>query len=422
MAFSEYVKDKFEHGEAYVKALLKWSVLSVFIGALCGAAGIVFHYGVEYASEARERFPYLLFFLPLSGVMIAFLYSACHMQNDKGTNTVINSIRSGEKPPAVMAPLIFLGTVLTHLCGGSSGREGAALQIGGSISSSVGTFLRLPEKDMHVMIMCGMSALFSAVFGTPLTSAIFSMEVISVGIIYYNAFFPCLASALTARFISRLAGVPEVSFSLSSMPESEPLTYMKIILLSVLTAAVSVLFIVFMHNFSRLYLKYIKSGYIRAFLGGGAVVIITLLLGTRDYNGVGMEVIRRAVEGGEAEPLAFLLKMLLTVLTLSSGFKGGEIVPSFFIGSTFGVLVSPIVGLDPSFSAAIGLVALFCGVVNCPIASVILSVELFGSGGVLFFALASAVSYIMSGYYSLYSGQKIIYSKLESTYINKGAK
>ncbi len=422
MSFKAYCEDKIKKISKYVASLSKWMVLSVLMGLLCGLSGVVFHYSVEGATGLRERFPFLLFALPLAGLLIVFIYRICRMQNDKGTNTVINSIRSSEKIPILMAPLILIGTTLTHLCGGSSGREGAALQIGGSIGSYIGGLLRLDEKDVHVMTMCGMSALFSAVFGTPLTAAIFSMEVISVGIIYYNAFFPCLVAAIISLSVASFFGVPQTAFAIPAMPEADALLIIKVIIMAALCAVLSVVFIVCMHKFSRFFSKIISSTYLKAFIGGLIVVLLTLIFGTNDYNGVGMDIVRRAVEEGQAAPFAFFFKLVLTVVTLSSGFKGGEIVPTFFIGSTFGAFIAPFIGLDASFAAAIGLISTFCGVVNCPITSVILSVELFGSEGILFFALAAAVSYIMSGYYGLYSSQKIMYSKLQSTYVNRDAK
>jgi H+/Cl- antiporter ClcA len=417
-----YITDKLQKISRYITSISKWLILSIITGIICGLSGVVFHYSVETATTLREKYPFLLFALPVAGLIIVFLYHICKMEHDKGTNTVIKSIRSSEKIPILMAPLILIATTLTHLCGGSSGREGAALQIGGSIGSFLGGIIHLDEKDMHVMTMCGMSALFSAVFGTPLTAAIFSMEVISVGIIYYNAFFPCLLSAIAAHSIAEFFSVPSASFLLPSVPQISPISLIQVIVMAGLGAILSVIFIVSMHKFSHFFSRIISNDYIRAIVGGITVIILTLLFGTRDYNGVGMSIIRNAIENGSAAPTAFIFKMILTVVTLSSGFKGGEIVPTFFIGSTFGVLVSDIIGLDPSFAAAVGLVAMFCGVVNCPLASVVLSVELFGSEGIIFFALSAAVSYIMSGYYGLYSSQKIMYSKLQSTYINKDAK
>ena len=193
-------------------------------------------------------------------------------------------------------------------------------------------------------------------------------------------------------------------------------------LLAVLCALVSILFCVTMHQSERLLGKKVPNPFLRAALGGAALIALTLLGGTRDYNGAGVDVITRALERGEAAPEAFALKLLFTALTLSCGFRGGEVVPAFFIGSTFGCAAGPLLGLDPGFAAAVGLVGVFCGAVNCPLASIILSVELFGSGEILYFAVACCVSYMLSGYTGLYSSQKIMYSKLRPEFIDINAK
>ncbi len=416
------LKENLNRSSKYFKYMVKWVLLSIVLGTVCGLSGVLFHYAVEYATEFRFKYPLLICTLPIAGVLIVFLYHICKMQNDKGTNTVINSIRSGEKVPILMAPLILIGTTLTHLGGGSSGREGAALQIGGSIGSFLGRTFRLSEKDVHVMVMCGMSAVFSAVFGTPVTAAVFSIEVVSVGIMYYNAFFPCMLSAALSHAVAVLFNVHSAGFNLPSVPQIGSVVFLKVVLLSVLCALLSSLFIISMHKYSALSSKFIPNPYIKAAVGGVIVALITLLLGTSDYNGVGMPVIKAAVESGFARPEAFILKLVLTVVTLSSGFKGGEILPSFFIGSTFGAFAASFLGLDPAFSAAVGLIAMFCGVVNCPLASILMSVELFGGEGLPLFAIAVGVSYVVSGYYSLYSGQKIMYSKLQSSFMDMHTK
>lgn len=406
----------------YMLALLKWIAFSLLIGSVSGIAGVLFHFAVDEAAHLRGEHPFILYFLPVAGVIIVFLYHICGMDNDKGTNAIIQSVRSSDKISIKVAPLIIVTTTLTHLCGGSSGREGAALQIGGSLGSSFARLLKLKEYNTSVAIMCGMSALFSAVFGTPLTAAIFSLEVVSVGIMHYSALFPALMSALVAHFVAGFFGVKSTAFNLSTVPDFNYAAVVQVLVLSVLTALVSIVFILLMHKSSKLFSKWFTNKYVKIIVGALAVIVLTRIAGNYDYNGAGMEIIIKAVEEGKASPVAFLLKMIFTAITLSAGFKGGEIVPTFFIGSTFGVFVAPFLGLDPSFAAAIGLIALFCGVVNCPVASIILSIELFGSEGLLYFAIASAVSYIISGYYSLYSGQKIVYSKLHSVFIDRDAK
>ena len=416
------IKPGVKSATEYILTIIKWILFSLALGLFGGLSGVLFHYSVDIASNLRNERPYILFLLPIAGVIIVFLYHLCKMDNDSGTNAIIRAVRSSDKISILVAPLILVSTALTHLCGGSAGREGAALQIGGSIGSSFAKLLKFKEYNTSVAIMCGMSALFSAVFGTPLTAAVFALEVISVGIMHYSALLPSVLSAVIAVNIASYFGVHKTHFVISQMPSVDFITLGQVILLALLIALISILFIITIHKSTHFMAKKFPNKYLRIIIGALAVILLTLVLGTREYNGAGMESIINAVENGTASPFAFILKLLFTAVTLSAGFKGGEIVPTFFIGSTFGVFIAPLLGLNPSFAAAIGLVALFCGVVNCPIASIILSIELFGAEGILYFAVAVAVSYIISGYYSLYSGQKIVYSKLHSAFIDMDAK
>ena len=353
--------------------------------------------------------------------MIAFLYRVTKLSGHADTNLIINSVRTDEKVPILLAPVIFLSTVITHLFGGSAGREGAALQLGGCIGSFIGRVVRLNEKDMPIAVMCGMSGLFSALFGTPLTATVFAMEVISVGVIYYSAFLPCLAAALAAFGVTFLCGLSPAVYALSVVPELNVLNILTVAVIGVAAAIISIVFCVSLEQTHKFAAKYFHNEYLRTAVGGTAIALLTLLIGTR-YNGIGGEAIAAAVTEGKALPYDFILKMLFTVITIGFGYKGGEIIPTFFIGATLGATLAPLLGLPASFGAAIGLVALFCAVVNCPIASIILSIELFGSRGLIFFAVALCVSYMLSGYYSLYSGQKIMYSKRRARFINKQAK
>lgn len=404
-----------------VRIFLKWLIIASIMGTILGFISVLFHHSVELATELRHENSWLLYLLPVGGIVIAWLYKVSGMETDPGTNLVLTSVRSLERIRFKTAPLVFIGTVITHLVGGSSGREGAALQMGGSIASTIGERLHMDEKDHHIMVMCGMAAAFSGLFGTPLTAAVFSMEVISVGVMYYAALIPCTVGALVGFGIAELMGVPATSFPLSGIPELSVTGTVQVMILAALCALLSAIFCLAMHTSGKLYKKYIPNTILRAAIGGLIVLLLTLLIGTQDYNGAGVGVIVRATQG-EAHPAAFLLKILFTAITLGAGFKGGEIVPTFFIGSTFGCVVGDMLGLDPSFAAGVGLIALFCGVLNCPMASLILSLELFGSDGVLYFAVASATSYMLSGYYGLYKSQKILYSKTKPEYINSGTR
>ncbi|MDO4618504.1 MAG: chloride channel protein [Clostridia bacterium] len=394
----------------YIIAFVKWIVISSLLGLLGGVLGSVFHISVEKATHLRVNNTWVIFLLPIGGVLITYLYRLFRSKGNIDTNRVLDSARDGKKVPIIMLPLIFVSTVITHLLGGSAGREGAALQLGGSMGYNVGKLLRLNERDMHTIVLAGLAGVFSALFGTPLTAAVFAIEVVNVGKFSYWGMFPCIISALVAYNVSLAFGIEPVKFALTTV---ELLTFsvaIKVILLALLCAIVSILFIKSIHYAEKYMEKFLKNPYFRAFIGGAVLIALTILAGNQDYNGAGMNIIERAMSG-DARYEAFLMKIIFTAITIASGFKGGEIVPTFFIGSTFGCVAGGILGLNPGFSAAVGFVALFCGVVNCPIASIILSVEVFGSEGLLLFALASAVSFLLSGRFSLYKSQKIIYAK-----------
>lgn len=417
----ELVNRKYNSAKNYVKTFIKWVIFAGITGFIGGIIGTLFHVSVEKATEFRVMNSWILYFLPVGGIAIAVFYKLFNMSDSTGTNQIINSIRTEDHVPFVLAPLIFISTVITHLLGGSAGREGAALQLGGSIGSFVGRIFHLDNKDMHLIVLCGMSGVFSALFGTPLTATLFAMEVISIGVIYYSSLVPCLVSSLVAYGVSLYFGIEPVHYVLSYIPALNVGTIATTVVLAALCAVLSIIFCVSMHKTEHFMENKIPNDYIRGLAGGLIIVILTVFLKTGDYNGAGMNIVGNAING-MVKPEAFLLKIIFTAITIGAGFKGGEIVPTFFIGSTFGCFVGGLLGLNPGFSAAIGLVSLFCGVVNAPIASIILSLELFGAEGLLLFAIACSVSYMLSGYYGLYSSQKIVYSKLKAEFININAK
>ncbi|MCI6497702.1 MAG: chloride channel protein [Lachnospiraceae bacterium] len=403
---------------ANLKTFLKWVCIAVITGVIVGLFSIMFSMCLTWVTDFRDSHSYIVFLLPLAGCFIVFLYKIFNYSNNKGTNLVLSTIHADGRLEFKMAPLIFISTVITHLFGGSAGREGAALQLGGSIGSKIADVLGLDEQDQHVVIMCGMSAAFSALFGTPMAASIFAMEVVSVGVMYYAALVPCVFSALIASNFAADMGINPESFKIKYIPDMTLENSVKIIIIALACAALSVLFCMMLHGVGDLYRKYLKNPYVRIIVAGAAIALIMLLLGTDDYMGAGIPVIERAI-AGEVNPFAFLLKMILTALTLEAGFKGGEIVPSFFIGATFGCISGHILGISPSLCAAVGMIALFCGVTNCPITSLLISFELFGYRGVRYFMVAIAVSYLMSGYYGLYHDQTIVYSKYKAMYVNR---
>lgn len=416
------VKRKIFSVKNYIFTFFKWFVIAALTGCIGGLTGGIFHESVKYVTELHNANPFLIYFLPFGGLIIVLLYRSLKFKNDPGTNIIISSVRSHNEVPILIAPLIFASTVITQLFGGSAGREGAALQLGGSIGRQIGNLFRLDEKDMHIVIMCGMSGVFSSLFGTPLTAVIFAIEVISVGVFYYIALVPCLIASIAGFFISSLMGASPLFFNIENIPQLEITVLLKVVFLGALCAVVSIIFCIALKNTAKLFKKIFKNPFIRIFAGGCIIIILTLLINTRRFNGTGMEYVESIFAGGKAYWFDFIMKIIFTAITIAAGFKGGEIVPTMFIGTAFGYFTGSLIGIDPQFSAAISLAATFCGVVNCPIASIILSVEIFGTSGLLFFAAAVFVSYMLSGYYGLYSSQKILYSKLRAEFININAK
>ena len=397
---------------------IRWGIFSAFVGLFVGAFSTLFAFCLRQVTSFRTENPWLILCLPLAGVVIVFLYGVFRYKNDKGTNMVLSSIHAEAEVPFRMAPLIFISTIITHLFGGSAGREGAALQLGGSIGQQLGKLFRFDEKDQHVMIMCGMSAAFSALFGTPMAAAIFSMEVVTVGIMHYSALVPCVVSSLVAHAIAVSFGAAAELFPIGEIPAFTLQSAAILTLLSAMCAIVSILFCIMLHRSEWLYRKLFKNAYLRAAAGGVVIIILTMLVGSQTYNGTGVSVIASCMEGN-VRPEAFFMKMLFTALTLGAGYKGGEIVPSFFIGASFGCLFGNIIGFSPAMCAAVGMTSVFCGVTNCPITSLLISFELFGYDGMPYFLLAVAFSYMLSGYTGLYRSQKIVYSKFKTNYINK---
>ena len=406
------------HMSLKLAACAHWIVLAILTGLIVGAYSTLFAWILGKATGYRSQYPWLLFLLPLGGILIVAMYRAAKIMTDRGTNLVINSIHAKDEVPGVMAVLIFVSTIITHMFGGSAGREGAALQMGGSLGNVLARILKKNEEHTRILIMCGMSAAFAAVFGTPMAAAVFSMEVISVGIMHYSALVPCMFASLVASRFAATMGIAPEAFQIRSIPDLTVINGLKMCLLAVCCAGLSIVFCMLLHMTGHLYRQYLKNPYIRVTVGGCIVIVLTLLVGNMDYNGAGNQLIERAIEG-ETIPVAFLLKMLFTVLTLGAGFKGGEIVPSFTIGATFGCLVGQLIGLSPSLCAAVAMAAVFCGVTNCPITTLLISFELFGFAGVPYFMIAISVSYLLSGYKGLYSDQIIVYSKYRPHFINR---
>lgn len=400
--------------------LIRWTVISLAVGIIVGGTCTFFAFVLLKANALRDLYPMIAIGLPAAGLIIVFLYKNFQNKDDLGTNLIIASIRNSTDIPFRMAPMIFISTALTQLCGGSAGREGAAIQLGGCLGNTLGKLFHLNSDDRHIITMCGMSAGFSALFGTPMAAAVFSLEVISVGIMHYSSLVPCVIASFTAHFIGLAFHIPPEYFPVSFIPEITILGFGKMILFGAVIGGISILFCICLHYSEVLYHKFFENPYIRIFTGGCFIMGLVGLFQTDVYLGSGISLISSIFEDGYRVGFeAFLLKIIFTTLTIAAGFKGGEIVPSFCIGAAFGCASASLLGMPSTLAAACGMVGLFCGVTNCPITSLLISFELFGFEGMPYYLVTIAVSYMLSGYYGLYRAQKIMYSKYKTQYVHK---
>lgn len=403
---------------SYFHAFISWLLLSFCVGAVVGSIAALFNVVLIKVTEFRVQNEWSIWFLPFAGLIIAYLYRD-EEKSPLSTNLVVQAVRAERSLPVKMAPLIFVSTALTHAFGGSAGREGAALQLGGSLGELIADMLDPDRTKKQILVMCGMSAAFSALFGTPLAAAVFALELANIGMMNYFALFPCAMSSLIAVSITRSCGIKGEAFALAEYALSFSLS-VKVILLAVLCGCVSIAFCFFLHSFEHILRRLLPNRYIRIFICGCIVILLSFIFNTRDYLGAGMNIIEKAVEG-EAVLWAFALKLLFTAVTLGGGYKGGEIVPALFVGASFGFSAAVLLGMPVSLGAALGMTALFCGVTNCPISSLLLAFELFSFSSPEFFFIAVTVSYMLSGNYSLYSSQRIIYAKTAPVVVNRTA-
>ena len=404
--------DKLHHPEYYIKTFLKWLVLGSLIGAIGGLLGAGFHHALHFVTHLRGEHTWLVFLLPLGGLLSVGIYRVFGLRNNRGTNEIIDSILDNRPVSPMVAPVIFLASSITHLFGGSAGREGAALQLGGSVASAVAKLLKLREKDRTVLIMSGMSAVFAGLFGTPLTATIFCMEFESVGTLFTPALLPCYLAAFVASRVSFALGVHAETYILDTAAALDLTNIGGFAVLAVLVSLLGITMCKVFHEAEHLAAHRLPNPFARIAVGGILIAVMTLMVGDHRFNGAGMDMALNAV-AGNTDWYNFLLKMLFTAITLAAGFKGGEIVPTFCIGATFGCLVGGLLGLDPGLAGAMGLVGLFCCATNSPLASIVLSVEMFGGANLYLFALTCVICFVLSGHSGLYASQIIQFNKAE---------
>ena len=402
--------DKIHHPENFIKIFFKWGALGLLMGTLGGLLGAGFHHALHFVTHMRSEHNWLIFLLPLGGLLSVAVYRVFKMSGNRGTNEIIDAVLEGKPVSPMVAPVIFLASSITHLFGGSAGREGAALQLGGSVASMLAKVCKLNDDDRRVMIMSGMSAVFAGLFGTPLTAALFCMEFESVGTLFSPALLPCYLASFTAAKVSSLLGVHAEGYLLDAVTAITLSNVWKFALLAVLISLLGITMCYVFHKAEHLAKHHIPNPWVRIAIGGAVITVLTLLVGDHRFNGAGMDMALGAV-AGTADWYSFLLKMLFTAVTLAAGFKGGEIVPTFCIGATFGCVIGGLLGLDPGICGALGLIGLFCCATNSPFASIILSIEMFSGANLHLFALICVICFTLSGHSGLYSSQIIQFNK-----------
>lgn len=402
--------DKLHHPEDFIKAFLKWGVLGVLVGCIGGLLGAGFHHALHFVTHLRGEHTWLIFLLPAAGLLSVGIYRIFGLRGNRGTNEIIDAILDGKPVSPMVAPVIFLASSVTHLFGGSAGREGAALQLGGSAASVLGRALKLKESDRTVLIMSGMSAVFAGLFGTPLTATLFCMEFENVGTLFTPALLPCFLASFVASRISGALGVHAEIFILDTVYPIGLANCWKYLILAVAVSMLGIAMCWVFHKAEHLAAHHLPNPWIRIAVGGAVVMALTLAVGDQRYNGAGMDMALGAV-AGNAQWFDFLLKMLFTAVTLAAGFKGGEIVPTFCIGATFGCVLGSLLGLEAGICGALGLIGLFCCATNSPFASIVLSVEMFGGSNLYLFALMCVICFVLSGNSGLYASQIIQFNK-----------
>lgn len=400
--------------------LVRWTLLVIPLALAVGSMVALFLWLLDKAIRFRFAHAWLLWLLPLAGVLVYFLYKWLGKNSEAGNNLILDEIHEpGGGVPARMAPLVLATTIVTHLFGGSAGREGTAVQIGGSIAAFFGKICKFSPQDLSMMLKAGIAAGFGAVFGTPITGAIFALEVLSLGRIGYDALMPCFIAAVLADITCSQWGIHHTHYHIDPVPV-EPLLLAKTIVAGIAFGLASMLFATANHEIKKYSRRWLPRPWLAPLAGGLIIIALTYILGTEDYLSLGILgktsssiTIPGAFHEGGATPLSWFWKLLFTAITLGTGFKGGEVTPLFFVGATLGNALAPLAGAPVNLMAGLGFIAVFAGATNTPIACTIMGVELFGGDDILYYAIACFTAYYFSGRASIYSSQKIGISKID---------
>lgn len=386
------------------KVFLRWFLLASISGVAVGVVISFFLKSLQWATSTREANPWLLYLLPLGGALVSYLYAKYGSDSAKGNNLIIERINEGEGHiPFRMAPLVFFGTFITHLFGGSAGREGTGVQIGASISSKIGNLLKLKGMDYTILIISGVSSGFGVVFGTPIAGTIFGLEVSTVGKMRYEAIIPCFISSYIGNFVAKLFKVEHSHYHMGASVDGVDV-FFKVLLCAILFGLTSKLFAELTHNLKKFFAEKIPNSALKSFVGGIIIIILVGIIGTRIYLGLSLDLLSDAFNGPVPKG-AFIIKLVLTALTLAVGFQGGEVTPLFVIGATLGNLLAGIIGLPIPFLAGLGMIAVFAGATKTPIASFVMGIELFGSANIGYLFIVCVMSYVFAGRSGIYTAQ-----------------
>ena len=415
-----------------LKHIVRWTVLTAPVAIAIGSMVALFLWLLNWSIHFRFSHPWLLYILPLAGLVIWFVYKKWGGASDKGNNLIMEEIHTpGGGIPKRLTPLVLAATVVTHLFGGSAGREGTAVQIGGSIAQFFSKQFNLNATDTRIMLTAGIAAGFGAVFGTPLAGAIFALEVLAVGRIQYDALLACLVAAIIGDLTVSAWGIHHTAYHIDIIPATQNAlsSYFHLdiqLLLKVIAAAVvfgitSRLFAQAVHAVKNTMNKFISAQWLVPVIGGVLIIALTLIIGKPDYLSLGVDAeypgavtIPSAFHLNGADTWSWLWKTIYTAITLGSGFKGGEVTPLFYIGATLGNTLSQLMDAPVSLFAALGFIAVFAGATNTPLACTIMGVELFGGEYVLLFAIACFTAYFFSGKTGIYGAQRIAVPKVRS--------
>ncbi|WP_053376166.1 voltage-gated chloride channel family protein [Paenibacillus sp. FJAT-27812] len=389
-----------------IKFALKWLLIAGTVGVLSGSASAFFLTSLDWVTETRMDHPWLLWLLPAGGALVSYLYMKFGNESGRGNNLIIEQIHSGDGAiPLRMAPLVLFGTLTTHLLGGSAGREGTAVQMGGSLSEWVGQRFKLDRLDRKIILMCGISSGFGAVFGTPLAGTLFGLEVLTIGLISYEALLPCFIASYVGHLTAAAWGIKHLHYSIGAVPPLDWLLLVKVVAASVLFGLAALLFTQLTRRLKQLFSKWFSHPVLKSVIGGFIIIALVYALGTRHCLGLGIPLIQQSFHEA-VSPLVFLLKTIFTAITLGTGFQGGEVTPLFVIGATLGSALAGLLATPVPLLAAIGFVSVFSGAAKTPIACFIMGIELFGGDGAIYLFIGCVIAFSCSGRIGIYEAQK----------------